>query len=184
MTKELTHQEILDIVRHVDKLAKKMYEQGGDIWIEAYDNEAKVRWVVENGIKSKRGASTLFKKQPDRRPHPTLEELGIDEELVLDEEVDEADPSEDDVALPNSVVPPKYKQRYGTKANCGDELANALDGIDPASDVWPRLAADNGIDWTRWSHLNNGMRRMNLGNVLRNMAKKGTRLNLEAAYTE
>ena len=179
MTKELTHQEILDIVRHVDKLAKKMYEQGGDIWIEAYDDEAKVQWVVENGIKSKRGASTLFKKQPDRRPHPTLEELGVDAELVLDDEAED-----DEAALPNSVVPPKYKQRYGTKANCGDELANALDGIDPASDVWPRLAADNGIDWSRWSHLNNGMRRMNLGNVLRNLAKKGTRLNLEAAYTE
>ena len=179
MTKELTHLEILEIVRHVDKLAKKMYEQGGDIWIEAYDTEAKIQWVVENGIKSKRGASTLFKKQPDRMPTPTLEELGIDEELVLDDEAED-----DEAAVPSSVVPPKYKQRYGTKANCGDELANALDGIDPASDVWPRLAADNGIDWSRWSHLNNGMRRMNLGNVLRNMAKKGTRLNLEAAYTE
>ena len=179
MTKELTHQEILDIVRHVDKLAKKMYEQGGDIWIEAYDTEAKVRWMVENGIKSKRGASTLFKKQPDRMPTPTLEELGVDAELVLDDEAED-----DEAAVPSSVVPPKYKQRYGTKANCGDELANALDGIDPASDVWPRLAADNGIDWSRWSHLNNGMRRMNLGNVLRNLAKKGTRLNLEAAYTE
>lgn len=178
MTKEITNQEVLDIVNHVDKLAKKMYEQGGDIWIEAYDTEAKIQWVIENGIKSKRGASTLFKKQPDRMPTPTLEELGIDSELVLDDEV------EDEVALPNSVVPNKYKQRYGSKANCGDELANALADIDPASDVWSQLAADNGIDWTRWSHLNNGMRRMNLGNVLRNMAKKGTRLNLEAAYTE
>jgi hypothetical protein len=34
------------------------------------------------------------------------------------------------------------------------------------------VATENGIDGSRWDHLNFGMQRMNLGNVLRGMVKQ------------
>tara|TARA_R100001594_G_scaffold33685_4_gene62442 strand:+ start:953 stop:1504 length:552 start_codon:yes stop_codon:yes gene_type:complete len=178
MTKEINHKEM---IMHLDRIANKMYDEGGDTWIETFETGDKFDWIVAQDIKSKRGATMRFKD------HFKRDELVlVDEDLSYDPKseflVDEAE-GDEDAAVPSSVVPSRYKERYGTKANCGDELANCLDGIDSSSDAWSQLAADNGIDWSRWSHLNNGMRRMNLGNVLRNMAKKGTRLNLEAAYT-
>ena len=78
----------------------------------------------------------------------------------------------------SSVVPDSYKARYGAAQNCGDDVAERLKGHDPFL-----VATDNGIDaeqkWGvgRIAHgkkpLNNGMIRMNLGNVLRGRIKRG-----------
>lgn len=77
-----------------------------------------------------------------------------------------------------SVVPDSYKVRYGAEQNCGDDVAERLKGYSPFD-----IAADNGIDadekWGvgRLVHgkkpLNNGMIRMNLGNVLRGRIQRG-----------
>lgn len=81
-----------------------------------------------------------------------------------------------------SVVPGKYKARYaaaGHAGTCGDELASWL----TSATMTPTgvnlgalrfIGSLNGIDVEkRWGHLNPGMQRMNLGNVLRNKAKLG-----------
>ena len=81
-----------------------------------------------------------------------------------------------------TIVPETYKLRYTLASpdgqSCGDALALALaeatktDGkADPAK--LARVATANGVDLGRWSHLNVGQQRMNLGNVLRSALKKG-----------
>ena len=77
-----------------------------------------------------------------------------------------------------SVVPDSYKARYGADQNCGDDVAERLKGYDPHE-----ISADNNIDAdAKWGTgrllegkkpLNNGMIRMNLGNVLRGRIKRG-----------
>jgi hypothetical protein len=84
-----------------------------------------------------------------------------------------------------SVVPSKYKARYaqaGHAGTCGDELASWLTsatmtptGVDLVA--LRSIASLNGIDAeARWGHLNPGMQRMNLGNVLRQMVKTGRKV--------
>lgn len=61
--------------------------------------------------------------------------------------------------------------KYGKDANCGDDVAEALKGAD--LDALLVFAAGNGIDVDKYAHLNNGQKRMNVGNRLRAMVKKG-----------
>lgn len=76
-------------------------------------------------------------------------------------------------------VPAKYKAKYGASQSCGDDVASVLkdqctgaDGrCDP--DALANIAIANDLDLKRWQHLNIGMQRMNLGNVLRGMVKRG-----------
>lgn len=80
-----------------------------------------------------------------------------------------------------SVVPDEYRYKYGADQNCGDDIATRLtlavtteDGVD--LDKCREIAAANGIEdrLDRWlaKDLNPGMVRMNLGNVLRGLARK------------
>ncbi len=70
-----------------------------------------------------------------------------------------------------SVIPPQVKKGY-VNGNCGDEIAKHMGGMDIVA-----LGQWNGVDTKgRWGHLNYGMQRMNLGNVLRRMAKEGTEI--------
>jgi len=74
----------------------------------------------------------------------------------------------------------KYREKYGKEGHTGDDIAIALaensKGEDGKADHGKLLeiASQNKIDLVeRWGHLNVGMQRMNLGNVLRGMHKKG-----------
>ena len=107
------------------------------------------------------------------------------EDMAIEGEQDE----EDDEDVPATIVPPKYKAIYAQfHDSCGDELAEYLRGYlttkaqaangksyDALDEVmWAQVATQNDIDSGRWSHLNNGQKRMNLGNVLRGKIRKGT----------
>lgn len=83
---------------------------------------------------------------------------------------------------PKSVVAKKYRPRYGRDQNNGDMVARAmlkhtvviekskhLLQIEKVAEV----AKQNGLDMSRWDHLNTGMQRMNLANRLRQMLKDG-----------
>lgn len=71
-----------------------------------------------------------------------------------------------------SIVPLAAKARYAAHGGtCGDELAEAFAAVDPA--LWAQVATQNGVDFGRWSHLNPGQQRMNLGNVLRGKLRRG-----------
>lgn len=87
------------------------------------------------------------------------------------------------LARKGSVIPDDYRHQYGVDQNCGDDLAkrlkDATTGPDGKTDMdaVERIAGQNGLGdrFDSWAArgLNNGMVRMNLGNVLRGKARKG-----------
>ena len=93
-----------------------------------------------------------------------------------DEEEDE--PDEEDIS---SVVPPKYKVLYkelGHPGRCGDELSDELKEYNTVDDIIGLEAFCVGLDLIepgQYSHLNNGMRRMNCGNRLRGLIRNTPR---------
>tara|TARA_B100000424_G_C22898532_1_gene477925 strand:+ start:902 stop:1330 length:429 start_codon:yes stop_codon:yes gene_type:complete len=90
----------------------------------------------------------------------------------------EFEDEDDDVVVTSSVVPRKYKEKYGTEANCGDDLAQKIKGVTPETPEWITICKANSIDPGRWSSLNNGLQRMNLGNVLRGRVARGEEIDI------
>lgn len=100
---------------------------------------------------------------------------------------------EDEERESGSVVPEKYRIKYGAAQNCGDQIATALTdfvteprknkknpdgGLDRAK--LRGVAEENGIaaklaDWEDRG-LNGGLLRMNTSNVLRGMNRRGERV--------
>lgn len=77
----------------------------------------------------------------------------------------------DDKHRENYQTDKRVKTASGSPSvNNGDDVAAAMLGLSDAE--LSALAKENGIDYSRWSHLNPGMRRMNLGNMLRRLNKK------------
>lgn len=82
-----------------------------------------------------------------------------------------------------SVIPDDYRHQYGADQNCGDvmaaDLKQATTNPDGTLDMAAveRIASQNGVgdSYDKWVSrgLNNGMVRMNLGNVLRAKVRKG-----------
>lgn len=75
-------------------------------------------------------------------------------------------------AAKGSVISAAQKKAYGKDANNGDAFAVALKDAVTDRQGLVAVANENGVDYTRWDHLNFGMQRMNLGNVLRGMVKR------------
>lgn len=109
---------------------------------------------------------------------------GADVELPLDELVAALEAAVAEAAKRKaSVVPDDYRYRYGVDQNCGDTVATRLTAkvTDPKTGVnleaCREVAAANGIEdrFDVWldRQLNPGMVRMNLGNVLRGMVRRG-----------
>lgn len=82
----------------------------------------------------------------------------------------------------SSKVKPQYKAAYGKEENCGDAMAKAFkavcDEYEDKADGVVVIAKANGIDLSRWEGKNPGMVRMNLGNVLRGMVKRGEKVKI------
>lgn len=92
-----------------------------------------------------------------------------------------------------SVVPEDYRLRYGADQNCGDDLAKRLTDLVTVTEgktshvdveACERIASANGLadrfDAWQTKGLNPGMLRMNLGNVLRGMVRRGEEVTLKA----
>lgn len=78
------------------------------------------------------------------------------------------------------VMTDKFAMKYGRSGSCGDELSEAVSNflknpstgrMDP--DKFRQLSEANSINPDKWRGLNNGQRRMMLGNVLRGMIRRG-----------
>ncbi len=70
------------------------------------------------------------------------------------------------------VVPAEFRKEYAAHGgNNGDDIAALLKEANLAE-----VAKANGIDLNRWAGRNNGMVRMNLGNVLRGMIRRGEKV--------
>ena len=81
-------------------------------------------------------------------------------------------------------IPSEYRASYGQDQHCGDELALALKEINIA-ELGYVAKQNNLVDkWESWSHLNNGQKRMNLGNVLRGRLKRGERVEVSSMVWE
>ena len=112
-----------------------------------------------------------------------LADAGLTEEPEDEDAEVEPDAEEQEDEEPKrsgSVVREKYKEQYEPfDDSCGDEYAAAFAAaiktdkgtVDMA--MLASIAAQNGVDFSRWDHLNPGQRRMNLGNVLRGMVRRG-----------
>jgi len=101
---------------------------------------------------------------------------------------------EDDEEVRRNVVPAKYRERYGKDQHTHDDPERV--GLDIAQimkdltdetvkddkgktrtgcseSALREIAEANGVDFGRWDDLNIGMKRMNLGNVLRGKYRRG-----------
>lgn len=85
----------------------------------------------------------------------------------------------------NSLVPARYKEKYAAHDQSnGDTIAKRLKEATETTNADGRpcldepklkaIAKANGIDYTPYAHLNNGQKRMNVGNKLRGLVKSGT----------
>ena len=93
------------------------------------------------------------------------------------------DDAKKDAKKKGGIIKDEFKARYRgiseDKVSCGDTLANELrsfckpDGKKVDLSAVEKVAKDNGIDLSIWDHLNLGMVRMNMGNVLRTKIRKG-----------
>lgn len=88
--------------------------------------------------------------------------------------------SEGESEGPKSIVPEGFKAKYKSHGgSCGDDMAEVFGETvkDEKGKIdvtkLEEVMAQNGIDTDRWSNLNVGQRRMNLGNVLRAKVKRG-----------
>jgi hypothetical protein len=111
-----------------------------------------------------------------------------DQQSEMDEEEADEDEGDDDEAQ-RTVVKNKYKVEYkarkaegGSGQDCNDEFAkwtNATFKIGEGKKSVLSLALliewaeENGIDMSRYAHLNNGQKKMNSVNVARGMLRKG-----------
>ena len=95
--------------------------------------------------------------------------------------------AEDEAQTRKSVVPSPYTAMYkerGDATSCGDNVASKLKAaiLDKKAGGMSlaklaNIGKLNDVDVAeRWGHLNPGMRRMNLGNVLRAKAKRGEKV--------
>jgi hypothetical protein len=78
------------------------------------------------------------------------------------------------------VMTKKFVDKYGRSGTCGDRLADLLatylvdeetGRLDEAK--FQKVSTDNHVGYKKWDHLNNGQRRMLLGNVLRGKLRRG-----------
>lgn len=86
-----------------------------------------------------------------------------------------------------SIVPVRFKERYADHDDTnGDKVALALKSATETTNADGRTVLDvpaltaiakaNGIDFTRYEKLNNGQKRMNVGNRLRGLLKAGKKV--------
>lgn len=134
--------------------------------------------------------------------NPTTVDEAIEFLTSEDEQADDAEgEDEDGDEAPGSVVPEKYRQKYGSQQNCGDEIALALTnyvtmeratkknpdgGLDRAK--LRGVAEVNGIGdkLAEWEGrgLNGGLLRMNTSNVLRGMNRRGEQVQIGSQVWE
>ena len=74
----------------------------------------------------------------------------------------------------------KFAKKYGRSGTCGDDVAKELASYLTDEDTgrldevhYQQVADNNSVAVNKWKSLNNGQRRMLLGNVLRGMIRRG-----------
>ena len=102
---------------------------------------------------------------------------------------DETSVGEETRKNPRSIVPTSFKRVYAQfGGTCGDNIATALkratttknkDGRECLDiEALREIARENGVDFSRYEHLNNGQKRMNVGNKLRGIVEAGGKVTI------
>lgn len=109
-------------------------------------------------------------------------------DFLGDEPGDEEDEDEGDRG---SIVPPKYRIKYGATQRCGDDVAEVLSAYVTLPRKGKKSDLDGGLDRTKLREvaaanglgdklagyedrgLNGGLLRMNISNILRGMVRRG-----------
>ena len=78
------------------------------------------------------------------------------------------------------VMTKKFMDKYGRSGTCGDDLSSILAKFLVDEETgrldemkFQQVADANMVAIKKWKHLNNGQRRMLLGNVLRGQIRRG-----------
>lgn len=115
-----------------------------------------------------------------------------DEDADDQTEGDGSEEADDEEPEGGNIVPLKYRQKYGTPQHCGDQVALVFKdfvtvtvqvgekAVEQCSETaLVEVCDSNGVDYHKWDHLKNiGMKRMNLGNILRGKIKRGERVQI------
>lgn len=133
-----------------------------------------------------------FKAWLEQTPRTLVDAMDyLGEEPADEEEEEEGEESEG-----GSIVPAKYRIRYGAPQNCGDEIALALTAFVTLPRAKGKQDIDGGLDRAKlrgvaevngigdklanWEErdLNGGLLRMNTSNVLRGMWRRGEQVTI------
>lgn len=102
----------------------------------------------------------------------------LDTDQDDDEGLELGEGEEEEEAESKSVIRPKYRAIYRPQDDtCADAFVEAFKAFTEDGDgrmdldALQKVATDNGVDMKPYAHLNNGMKRMNLGNKLRGMQR-------------
>lgn len=113
------------------------------------------------------------KKTPKVKPTPKTGAKATGSKKVAKKVTDDAQ-KKDAPVRGGGVVPPEFRKEYAAHGgNNGDDIAALLKDADLGA-----VATANGIDLNRWAGKNHGMVRMNLGNVLRGMVRRGEKVTI------
>ena len=168
-----------EIVVHIEAMANgDYYEKGGDIWAETWSTEDKEKFVIDNKITTIRKAEKAAKKQ--FKEDVKIQAIQAENCALYDVDQDQYDALQEAAGVSTktkSVIAPEIKKAYGKSQSCNDDVAQELKMVLKVQSL-DQIAARNGIDIERCSHLNAGMQRMNLGNGLRGMAKRGEEIDI------
>lgn len=129
--------------------------------------------------------------QPEPTPEPVVEHAAPQEAPSTPVTADLALNADGTpkVKVRRSIVPMKFKARYAKHGGtCGDDMATELKAATTTLNADKResldvdalwaIAAANGVDVERYLNLNNGQKRMNVGNKLRGLLKAGTNVTI------
>ena len=116
-------------------------------------------------------------------------------EQFLTSEPDDGDEDEEE-SDGGSIVPTKYRIKYGVTQRCGDEVAETFSGYVTLPRAGKKDDIDGGLDRPKLREvaaangladklaeyeareLNGGLLRMNIGNILRGMVRRGERVEI------
>lgn len=167
-----------------------------DLLLDDDGEQREIASIVGRWVKLTDGANISRAQAAEwREMHlAEIDEDEIDEDEIDEEEIDEEEIDEDEEEGKMSETLRKYREAYvptvshngNSSLDNGDEVAALLRGLSPnetcaVADVMFDVAP--GYHRERWQSLNEGSRRMNAGNRIRALVRRGekTTADLEAA---
>jgi serine/threonine protein kinase len=202
----LTGKRIMGFPKPPSRIVKGFDPKWDDLIIECLDEDPKDRPQSMEAVREKllecgghQRATPLSDEETTKDTKHTKEtepRINLDGQgnvdgascSVTDEELAAKERKEREKPAVGNVVPKEWQEKVAENGgNNGDGLAWALEKYLNGKDLVPaleKLGKLNGIDVkAQWGELNPGMQRMDLGNVLRGMIRRGERVEVPEIAT-